>query len=227
MPKKPKWNEVPCPQCKEPIAPSANRCPHCQTDFTPAQVEQRTKDHSNGIKFGCAAMLGIVLLLGWCTSPAPEQPAEITGSSITDTAPSPSREQLDAAAQKAESNWPRVALPAGAPAAPLTAFCLTEMCEAAKAQFGRNDWPKAWSGDYQGQRNAAFCRANGCDGAVQVNQVEACAWRTVIVETQPELTEDTDANNFKIDCGKLDPAGMATAARKAEDMLARLKGKNS
>lgn len=69
MPKSPKWNESPCPYCKEPIAPDASRCPHCQSDFTPAQVEARKKEQRGAVMFGCGTLLALVLLIGWCSMP--------------------------------------------------------------------------------------------------------------------------------------------------------------
>ncbi|PJI89054.1 hypothetical protein DAH55_03900 [Sphingomonas koreensis] len=71
MPKKPKWNEVSCDACREPIAVDAKRCPHCQTDFTPEQVAARKKQHGKELKVGCGALLALVALLaivGQCTN---------------------------------------------------------------------------------------------------------------------------------------------------------------
>lgn len=67
MPKKAKWNEIPCPQCKEPVAWNATRCPRCQAAYSAAQIETRKRSHELTQKwgFGCAAILGI-LLLGMC-----------------------------------------------------------------------------------------------------------------------------------------------------------------
>lgn len=76
MPKTPKWNEVRCPKCREPMAPGASRCPHCQTDFPTDEVAKRVKDQRNGLGFGCLVLLGVVLSLGWCASHSevPDEP---------------------------------------------------------------------------------------------------------------------------------------------------------
>jgi hypothetical protein len=117
----------------------------------------------------------------------------------------------------------RVALPEGAPPAPSTGFCPdNELCEVHRATFERRDWPKAWKGDYQGQRNVAFCLANGCDGAVAVNRVAACAWRIVIIGAAHDEAGDTDATSVGIDCGKLDGAGRAAATVKAQALFKRI-----
>lgn len=128
---------------------------------------------------------------------------------------------------EAEAAFPLVALPAGAPPAPVTGACFNRMCEANKIQFSRQDWPKAWLGDYQGQRNAAFCRSTGCDGAVETNKVEACAWRSVILAAHVGKTNDTDTQNLKTDCGALDEAESVVASGTAKQISAKIYGNES
>jgi hypothetical protein len=67
MPKKPKWNESPCPECKEPVAVDATRCPHCQAVYSSGVVDARKKANADGQKWGvgCVVLIG-VLLLGMC-----------------------------------------------------------------------------------------------------------------------------------------------------------------
>ena len=103
---------------------------------------------------------------------------------------------------------------------------MTTLCATSQVIFANRDWPKAWQGDYQGQRNAAFCRSNSCDGAVQLNQAEACAWRAIILAAHIDESNDTDSTNLNIDCGKLDEAGAALATTKAESMFRRIYGKD-
>ena len=68
MPRKLKWNEVPCSECKEPVSVDATRCPHCQAIYSSADVDARKKIHSNSQKWGvgCVALIG-VFLLGMCS----------------------------------------------------------------------------------------------------------------------------------------------------------------
>lgn len=85
MPKKPRWNEAPCPECKEPVAVEARRCPHCQAVYTPQYIDERKKQHSRSQKFGfgCLAILA-VLLIAMCSVGETEDAntgSEKTGSS--------------------------------------------------------------------------------------------------------------------------------------------------
>lgn len=82
MAKKADQNKLPCPECKEPVAFDATRCPHCQAVYSPEVIEQRKKIHESGVKaglIGCGAIVLLgVLALGFCGSgegepvPAPE-----------------------------------------------------------------------------------------------------------------------------------------------------------
>ena len=121
-----------------------------------------------------------------------------------------------------EEATPQEKLPAFAPPAPLTGFCIVDGCEVQRKTFARRDWPKAWQGDYQGQRNAAFCRGHGCDGAVELNPVEACAWRVIILQAHVDESDQTDTSNFNIDCGKLDAPAQLIARQKAESIHERI-----
>jgi hypothetical protein len=71
-------------------------------------------------------------------------------------------------------------------------------CKVQRGQF-RHDWNKAHRGDYTSQRNVAFCLRFGCDGAVKVNMVAACAWRIVIIGSDAPW-ERGDLMNYKADC---------------------------
>ena len=113
-------------------------------------------------------------------------------------------------------------LPEGAPKAPITGLCADATCERSMAEFEGKDWPRSWAGDYQAQRNVAYCLSNGCDGAVQVNRTAACAWRMVILAAAHDSAGDGDVVNMKADCGKLDEAGIAAARIKAERLAERI-----
>lgn len=121
--------------------------------------------------------------------------------------------------------FPQEVLPKGAPAAPVSGLCMQESCEVNRIQFSRRDWPKAWQGDYQGQRNAAFCRSTGCDGAVETNKAEACAWRSIILVAHVGATDDTDTRNLKMDCGDLDKAEAAVATGTANQIYEKIYSK--
>lgn len=67
MPKKAKWDEIPCPECKEPVAFNATRCPHCQAVYPQSMVEGRKASHESTQKWslGCVVIV-IILLLSMC-----------------------------------------------------------------------------------------------------------------------------------------------------------------
>jgi len=61
MPKSPKYNEIACPKCKEPIAIDAQICPHCRTEFDPADVESRVKGQRKAVAIGCGVILAVIV----------------------------------------------------------------------------------------------------------------------------------------------------------------------
>lgn len=163
------------------------------------------------MRFVFGALAAFALLSGCGSSEDPKEGAKPT---------------LDAKAiAEAEAVWPQEKLPAGAPPAPVTGLCMADTCEAMRAQFARRDWPKAWQGDYQGQRNVAFCRSTGCEGSVATNKVEACAWRSVILVAHVGETDDTDTRNLKSDCGGLDDAEATIATGTAKQIYEKIYGK--
>jgi hypothetical protein len=82
-------------------------------------------------------------------------------------------------------------------------------CKVQRGQF-RHDWNKANRGDYASQRNVAFCLRFGCDGAVKVNMVAACAWRIVIIGSDAPWARG-DLMNYKADCAGIGQRGDAMA----------------
>lgn len=59
--KKPEWNELPCPFCREPAKVDAVRCPHCTAEFSREQIQQRMRTHQQ-TKKGCLIALAVVAL---------------------------------------------------------------------------------------------------------------------------------------------------------------------
>lgn len=81
MPRKAKHGEQPCPECKEPVAFDATRCPHCQVVYEPATVERRKRAHAEEKKLGMIGCGGLALLLvlavAFCGSESiPDEPGE-------------------------------------------------------------------------------------------------------------------------------------------------------
>lgn len=82
-------------------------------------------------------------------------------------------------------------------------------CKVQRGQFS-HDWSKALRGDYTSQRNVAFCLRLGCDGAVKVNKVAACAWRIVILGSDAPWARG-DLMNYRADCAGIGQRGDAMA----------------
>lgn len=151
----------------------------------------------------------------------PSKPAETPKAAATNTAP-------------AEGEQPLGDTPAGKPIPSyddqVAGFCLTgeaqPYCEASLASFKGKDWPGAWRGDYQGQRNVSFCLSSGCDGAVKENPVGGCAWRIIIMASGSPKVDDTDTQNHKLYCGRLTNVERAAAHAQAERTFAAIYGRN-
>ena len=70
----------------------------------------------------------------------------------------------------------------------------------------------ALSGIYQAQRNYAFSLKQKGDA------MNACAWRTVIATSGQKMVNQTDIDNFKVDCSALDATQQTAASSKVEQL---------
>ena len=95
------------------------------------------------------------------------------------------------------------------------------LCESGLKQF-KAWFPKAMKGDYQGQRNVAFCLMTGCDDAVRQDWITGCAWRMVLKAARDRRYDLGDKMNFDVDCGRSDTSEQADAARIAQDLFRRI-----
>ena len=96
LPKKAKWNELPCPECKEPVAVDAKRCPHCQAVYSEETVQARTATFASTQKFGFGCMaLVAVLFLGFCAWGGSD---DEEGSGVSTAAPAAGTASQDATA---------------------------------------------------------------------------------------------------------------------------------
>lgn len=78
-------------------------------------------------------------------------------------------------------------------------------CTGNRAEF-RTEFSKAYRGDYQAQRNIAYCLQDGCGGGIRRNPILACAWRQVILDSGSNRVDGTDQSNARLACGGLDAA---------------------
>ncbi|MDE1992014.1 MAG: hypothetical protein KGI75_05900 [Rhizobiaceae bacterium] len=104
----------------------------------------------------------------------------------------------------------------------------SQSSDPANCRHTRETWPRdyhdAVAGQYQGQRNVAFCLSTGCDMAISRDEVLGCAWRIVIVDSKHRELDSTDETNLKHFCGPdyLDETGQQAAKKEAERFLAML-----
>lgn len=226
MPKKARWNEVRCPKCREPMAVSASRCPHCTTEFDADAVTKRQREHWIGLAGGCLLLLAGIFMLSWC-SDRKDQAQRAGEAPATSAKSDAQKEAVDDSSDQPLPTIAAVALPQGAPEAPAKAFCLNNRaCDVARLTFGRNDWPKAWKGDYQGQRNVAFCLKTGCDGGVEINPIAACAWRSIILSSGSAKVDPSDTANFNADCKSLDDTARTASDAQAGSMFRKIYGRS-
>lgn len=78
----------------------------------------------------------------------------------------------------------------------------------------------AMTGDYQAQRNTAYCLATAqCRGLIAPRKLDACAWRFVILGSGHRLVDESDVGNYRSDCSRLSAEELATAQRKAATLF--------
>jgi hypothetical protein len=87
----------------------------------------------------------------------------------------------------------------------------------------RAEEAKAMTGDYQSQRNIAWCHVDGCYGVEPIDDVKACAWRLVIAAAKHPRSDASDVDNVRIDCDQaLGPEDRAQATEKARDLFQKI-----
>ncbi len=94
-------------------------------------------------------------------------------------------------------------------------------CEYARTVFPA-EYERAFQGDYQGQRNVAFCLSSTCDGAIQHKPTLGCAWRIVILASGSPKIDSSDRASYDYECGKLDRTDRATARAQASAIFAAI-----
>lgn len=178
---------------------------------------------------GLGLLAGFVLFIvaGMFANADPSTKSAAT--TTTAAAPAP----VVAANAPVEEDKPLGNTPAGKPIPSyddqVRAFCPSgeneKWCEATLATFKAKDWPGAWRGDYQGQRNVSYCLSTGCDGAVKENGVGGCAWRIIIMASGSPKVDDTDTQNHKLYCGRLTDVERAAAHAQAEQTFSAIYGR--
>lgn len=87
----------------------------------------------------------------------------------------------------------------------------------------RAEEDRAMGGDYQSQRNIAWCFVDGCYGVEPIDDVKACAWRLVIAAAKHPKSDASDVDNVRIDCDQaLAPEDRAQAVETAQKLFAKI-----
>lgn len=86
------------------------------------------------------------------------------------------------------------------------------------------EYRAAFAGQYQAQRNLAFTFARGEFSPAKADRdpIQGCAWRLVIETTQLRSIDQTDMDNRRLDCSKLQPADLQAASIVAEKIADRI-----
>jgi hypothetical protein len=83
--------------------------------------------------------------------------------------------------------------------------------------------PLAYQGDYQSQRNVAYCLTFGCE-AFRPALVLGCAWRVVIQASGSVEVDDSDTLNLRDCLGRIDTLQVATAKAQAGRLFKAIYG---
>ena len=87
----------------------------------------------------------------------------------------------------------------------------------------RAEEARAMGGDYQSQRNIAWCFIDGCYGVEPIDDVRACAWRLVIASAKHPKSDASDVDNVRIDCDQaLTPEDREAAIDKAKALFLKI-----
>lgn len=90
----------------------------------------------------------------------------------------------------------------------------------------REEQARAMQGDYQSQRNVAWCHLDTCNGVTDIDDVKACTWRLVIAAAKHPKSDASDAENVETDCrSALAPQDLDVATRAAADVFRKIYGR--
>ncbi|TBW39041.1 hypothetical protein EYW49_07885 [Siculibacillus lacustris] len=97
----------------------------------------------------------------------------------------------------------------------------------AQRAWWADEMERAMAGDYQSQRNIAWCRFDGCDGVEPIDDAAACVWRLVIAAARDPRSDASDRENVEFYCRKaLTPPDLADARTRAAALFRRIYGRD-
>lgn len=156
----------------------------------------------------------VAITLGACSQAGEGKTAEAEGSAAS----------VEMEAKTAA--W--IAAPVHPPQPPVAGCTGSEdpaVCASDRARFRDKNWPAAWKGDTAAARAVAYCLTSSCDGAVQLNPVQGCAWREVVVAGGGAAVIERDADDLTNDCKWLSDAARKAAKAKAGEIFREIYGR--
>ncbi len=92
-----------------------------------------------------------------------------------------------------------------------------------QVRMWREEVARAMTGDYQSQRNVAWCYIDGCYGVEPIDDAKACVWRLVIQAAKHPKSDASDTQNVEVDCRQaLAPEDLAAAGVAARDLFRKI-----
>lgn len=89
------------------------------------------------------------------------------------------------------------------------------------------DVARAMAGDYQSQRNLAWCYVDGCYGVEPIDDAKACTWRMIIASAKHPKSDASDRDNVETDCRQaLAPEDLAVATAQARVLFKKIYGRD-
>lgn len=104
-------------------------------------------------------------------------------------------------------------------------FCRDDNCKLDQAQTVA-EMKRAYEGNYQGQRNLAYCLWSGCNGAIVKAQTLGCAWRIVILASGSPEVGSGDVSNLTNCVERLSRAEIAAAKAQARSLYKTVYGRD-
>lgn len=101
---------------------------------------------------------------------------------------------------------------------------VSDSCERDQAEILVNA-KFSYRGDYQAQRNLAYCLNTGCSNAIIMNKPLSCAWRIIILAAASHEVDDSDTSNLEFCLEKLSPIERATATSRSAAIFKTVYGR--
>lgn len=85
---------------------------------------------------------------------------------------------------------------------------------------------RAMAGDYQSQRNVAWCYIDGCYGVEPIDDGKACIWRLITAAAKDPRSDASDQENVETDCRRaLSPEDVKEATARARVLFEKIYGR--